>query len=179
MFPVLSNSFFLDFLAMSHSLLPFKFYPFVSDSDDIAVEREYFDISYSGTNFNRPGFEEMVQDMRKGIINHMAQSLMGILHFSSLFQMPSLPFLTNPLNTFHSPYFLMEPARLSEESEANRERATIETQMDLLRRFVSFNIITCFNIIPAEPGQILYNDTVNNAFPNILYHFFKSRTALK
>ncbi len=42
---------------------------FVSDSDDIAVEREYFDISYSGTNFNRPGFEEMVQDMRKGIIN--------------------------------------------------------------------------------------------------------------
>ncbi len=42
---------------------------FVSDSDDIVVEREYFDISYSGTNFNRPGFEEMVQDMRKGIIN--------------------------------------------------------------------------------------------------------------
>ena len=42
---------------------------FVADSDDIVVEKEYFDISYSGTNFNRPGFEEMVQDMRKGIIN--------------------------------------------------------------------------------------------------------------
>ena len=42
---------------------------FVSDSDDIAAEKEYFDISYSGTNFNRSGFEEMVQDMRKGIIN--------------------------------------------------------------------------------------------------------------
>jgi len=42
---------------------------FVADSDDIVVEKEYFDISYSGTNFNRPGFEEMIQDMRKGIIN--------------------------------------------------------------------------------------------------------------
>lgn len=42
---------------------------FVADSDDIVVEKEYFDISYSGTNFNRPGFEEMVQDMGKGIIN--------------------------------------------------------------------------------------------------------------
>lgn len=42
---------------------------FAADSDDIVVEKEYFDISYSGTNFNRPGFEEMVQDMRKGIIN--------------------------------------------------------------------------------------------------------------
>lgn len=30
-------------------------------------------------------------------------------------------------------------ARLSEETEANRERATIETQMDLLRKFVTEN----------------------------------------
>ena len=30
-------------------------------------------------------------------------------------------------------------ARLSEETEANRERATIETQMELLRKFVAEN----------------------------------------
>ncbi len=42
---------------------------FASEQDDMVVAKEYFDISYSGTNFERPGFEEMIQDMRMGKIN--------------------------------------------------------------------------------------------------------------
>lgn len=42
---------------------------FVAENDDMVAEKEYFDISYSGTNFDRPGFEEMIQDMRNGVIN--------------------------------------------------------------------------------------------------------------
>ncbi len=42
---------------------------FVADNDDMVAEKEYFDISCTGTNFERPGFEEMIQDMRAGRIN--------------------------------------------------------------------------------------------------------------
>lgn len=42
---------------------------FVAENDDMVVAKEYFDISYSGTNFDRPGFEKMIQDMRNGLIN--------------------------------------------------------------------------------------------------------------
>lgn len=42
---------------------------FVADNEDMVAEKEYFDISYTGTNFERPGFEEMMQDMRAGRIN--------------------------------------------------------------------------------------------------------------
>ena len=42
---------------------------FVSGRDDIEVVREYFDISKTGTNFDRPGFAEMMQDIRDGKIN--------------------------------------------------------------------------------------------------------------
>lgn len=42
---------------------------FAAEQEDMVVVKEYFDISYSGTNFERPGFEEMIQDMRNGVIN--------------------------------------------------------------------------------------------------------------
>lgn len=42
---------------------------FVTDNDDMVVFKEYVDISYSGTNFERPGFEEMIKDMRNGLLN--------------------------------------------------------------------------------------------------------------
>ncbi len=42
---------------------------FVDGEDDIVVEKEYFDVSQTGTDFNREGFEEMVQDMRTGLID--------------------------------------------------------------------------------------------------------------
>lgn len=42
---------------------------FVAENEDMVAEKEYFDISCTGTNFDRPGFEEMVQDMRTGRIN--------------------------------------------------------------------------------------------------------------
>ncbi|MCM1193896.1 MAG: recombinase family protein [Acetatifactor muris] len=42
---------------------------FVDGADDIVVEREYMDISQTGTNFDRGGFEEMMRDIRDGRIN--------------------------------------------------------------------------------------------------------------
>lgn len=42
---------------------------FVAEKDDMVVMKEYADISYSGTNFERPGFEEMIKDMRSGLFN--------------------------------------------------------------------------------------------------------------
>jgi len=42
---------------------------FVAEREDMVIAREYADISCTGTNFERPGFEEMMQDMRNGAIN--------------------------------------------------------------------------------------------------------------
>ncbi|MEE3393507.1 MAG: recombinase family protein [Lachnospiraceae bacterium] len=42
---------------------------FVAGKDDIEIGQEYFDISMTGTNFDRPGFNEMMQDIRCGKIN--------------------------------------------------------------------------------------------------------------
>lgn len=42
---------------------------FVAENDDMVIFKEYADISYSGTNFERPGFEEMIRDMRSGLLN--------------------------------------------------------------------------------------------------------------
>lgn len=42
---------------------------FVAENDNMVVCKEYADISYSGTNFERPGFEEMIRDMRSGLFN--------------------------------------------------------------------------------------------------------------
>ena len=42
---------------------------YVAENDDMVVFKEYADISYSGTNFERPGFEEMIKDMRNGLLN--------------------------------------------------------------------------------------------------------------
>ena len=42
---------------------------FVDGTDDIVVEKEYFDVSQTGTDFDRAGFEEMISDMRSGRID--------------------------------------------------------------------------------------------------------------
>ena len=42
---------------------------FVEGTDDIVVEKEYFDVSQTGTDFDRAGFEEMIQDMRSGRVD--------------------------------------------------------------------------------------------------------------
>lgn len=42
---------------------------FVDNTKDIVVEKEYFDISQTGTDFDRAGFDEMIQDMRQGRVD--------------------------------------------------------------------------------------------------------------
>lgn len=43
---------------------------FVEKSEDLEGNiREYIDDGYTGTNFNRPGFRQMVEDAKNGIID--------------------------------------------------------------------------------------------------------------
>lgn len=42
---------------------------FVEEHDDLIVYDTYVDDGYTGTNFNRPGFQRLLEDMRKGNIN--------------------------------------------------------------------------------------------------------------
>lgn len=42
---------------------------FVEESDDIEVQDMYFDASFSGTNFDRPEFERMIQSIKAGKVN--------------------------------------------------------------------------------------------------------------
>lgn len=42
---------------------------FVESTEDLGgTVREYIDDGYTGTNFNRPGFQQMVEDAKKGVI---------------------------------------------------------------------------------------------------------------
>ena len=42
---------------------------FVADTEDISVAKVYKDSDYSGTNFDRPGFVQMMEDIKHGKIN--------------------------------------------------------------------------------------------------------------
>ena len=42
---------------------------FVNESEDLRIYDKYIDDGFSGTNFNRPGFQRLLQDMHSGKIN--------------------------------------------------------------------------------------------------------------
>ena len=42
---------------------------FIEEHDDLIVYDCYVDDGYTGTDFNRPGFQRLLEDMRKGNIN--------------------------------------------------------------------------------------------------------------
>lgn len=42
---------------------------FIEEYDDMIVYDTYVDDGYTGTDFNRPGFQKLLEDMRKGYIN--------------------------------------------------------------------------------------------------------------
>lgn len=42
---------------------------FISDHDDLHLYKTYVDNGYSGTQFERPAFDEMMQDMKAGLID--------------------------------------------------------------------------------------------------------------
>ncbi|MEE3393506.1 MAG: recombinase family protein [Lachnospiraceae bacterium] len=42
---------------------------FISENDDIVLTREYVDDGYSGANFDRPHFQMMLEDIKKGVID--------------------------------------------------------------------------------------------------------------
>ena len=42
---------------------------FIEEHDDLIVYDTYVDDGYTGTDFDRPGFQKLLEDMRKGNIN--------------------------------------------------------------------------------------------------------------
>ena len=42
---------------------------FIEEHNDLAIFDTYIDDGYTGTDFNRPGFQRLLEDMRKGNIN--------------------------------------------------------------------------------------------------------------
>ena len=42
---------------------------FIEEHDDLIIYDTYIDDGYTGTDFNRPGFQRLLEDMRKGNIN--------------------------------------------------------------------------------------------------------------
>lgn len=42
---------------------------FLKNHKDIVIEKEYVDDGYSGSNFERPAFQMMLEDIKKGIID--------------------------------------------------------------------------------------------------------------
>ena len=42
---------------------------YVKDHGDIVIEEEYYDASFTGTNFERPDFQRMLEDAKTGRIN--------------------------------------------------------------------------------------------------------------
>ncbi|MGN0298065.1 MAG: recombinase family protein [Lachnospiraceae bacterium] len=42
---------------------------FIHEQNDLDLYKMYIDNGFTGTNFARPAFEEMIQDMKKGLIN--------------------------------------------------------------------------------------------------------------
>ena len=42
---------------------------YVKDHEDIVIEEEYYDASFTGTNFERPDFKRMLEDAKEGKIN--------------------------------------------------------------------------------------------------------------
>ena len=42
---------------------------YISNKDDLQIVDYYIDDGYSGTNFNRPGFRRLLQDMKNKKIN--------------------------------------------------------------------------------------------------------------
>ena len=42
---------------------------FVNENENFFIVKEYVDDGWTGTNFNRPSFKEMLKDIEKGIID--------------------------------------------------------------------------------------------------------------
>lgn len=42
---------------------------FLADKKDIRIVKEYVDDGYSGSNFDRPSFQTMMEDIKRGVID--------------------------------------------------------------------------------------------------------------
>ena len=66
---------------------------FIEEHDDLIVYDTYVDDGYTGTDFNRPGFQRLLEDMRKGNINcvlvkdlsRLGRERLGVGHYTEIY----------------------------------------------------------------------------------------------
>lgn len=53
---------------------------------DIRIVKEYVDDGYSGSNFDRPSFQTMMEDIKRGVIDCVVVRIFHVLDVSILIQ---------------------------------------------------------------------------------------------
>lgn len=59
---------------------------FLADKKDIRIVKEYVDDGYSGSNFDRPSFQTMMEDIKRGVIDCVVVRIFHVLDVSILIQ---------------------------------------------------------------------------------------------
>ena len=66
---------------------------YVSEQENFFIVKEYADDGYTGTNFDRPGFKQMIEDIEAGIIDtvitkdlsRLGRERLGVGHYSEIY----------------------------------------------------------------------------------------------
>ena len=66
---------------------------YVSEQDNFFIVKEYVDDGYTGTNFDRPGFKQMIEDIEAGIIDtvitkdlsRLGRERLGVGHYTEIY----------------------------------------------------------------------------------------------
>ncbi len=66
---------------------------YVSEQENFFIVKEYVDDGYTGTNFDRPGFKQMIEDIEAGIIDtvitkdlsRLGRERLGVGHYSEIY----------------------------------------------------------------------------------------------
>ena len=62
---------------------------FVADTEDIAVAEIYKDSDYSGTNFDRPGFTQMMEDIKHTVYFQILKICFAKKEFFEMYSVPT------------------------------------------------------------------------------------------
>lgn len=66
---------------------------YVSEQENFFIVKEYVDDGYTGTNFDRPGFKQMIEDIEAGIIDtvitkdlsRLGRERLGVGHYTEIY----------------------------------------------------------------------------------------------
>ena len=61
---------------------------FLADKKDIRIVKEYVDDGYSGSNFDRPSFQTMMEDIKRGVIDCVVVNNLSMYRPESIYSRP-------------------------------------------------------------------------------------------